>query len=152
MRLYLVHRKYYIAYLQAQEEVEKIINEQEKLIQKVLPKSPLSEHEREFLVSTPPTGGNALVRKAEDYAIEMESRNIRLRLSQAVEVMKSRYELVQMKELEIRKSKDIYNMIYVAKWIDGKKVCEIVDDTGYSRSHIYSVINHLKAQLERETK
>lgn len=149
MRLYLIHRQYYVAYIMAQQNVEKILNEFETLIQKVQPKSPLSEHEREFMTTVPVAGGNTIARKAEDYAIEMQQRMIRIRLSEAEDIMKARYALLELKEAELRKSKDVYNMIYTAKWIDGKKICDIVNDTGYSRGHVYSVINHLKAQLER---
>ena len=47
MRLYLMHRKYYIAFLNAQNALESILDEQEVLMQKVQPKSSLAEHERE---------------------------------------------------------------------------------------------------------
>ena len=149
MRLYLIHRKYYLRYLQAQLAVESILDEQEMLLQRVQPKSSLAEHEREFMPSNPATGGRSDSRKAEDYAIEVERRNLRVRLEAAKEVMKDRRILLEAKEEELRKSKDIYNMIYTCKWVDGMKAESIIDKTGYSRSQVYNIIGHLEKQLER---
>ena len=47
------------------------------------------------------------------------------------------------------KEKDIYNVIYTLKWVDGMKVESIVDITGYSRSQVYNIIRQLTRQLER---
>lgn len=149
MRLYLMHRKYYIAFLNAQNALESILDEQEVLMQKVQPKSSLAEHEREFLPSNPVTGGSILTRKAEEYAIEVERRAIKERLSEAREILSDRKLLLQIKEEELRKSKDIYNKIYTCKWVDGMKAEAIIEETGYSRSQVYNIINHLTTQLER---
>ena len=149
MRLYLIHRKYYLKYLQAQKAVEDILDEQEILLQRVQPKSSLAEHEREHMPSSPSTGGRSDSRKAEDYAIEIERRNIRARLDAAKEVMIDRKILLDAKEEELRKSKDIYNMIYTCRFIDGMKADAIVDYTGYSRSQVYNILGHLEKQLER---
>lgn len=149
MRLYLIHRKYYLAFLKAQRNLESILDEQEVLIQRVLPKSSLAEHEREFLPNSPTTGGKALTRKAEEYAIEVERRKIKERLAEAREILSDRKLLLQIKEEELRKSRDIYNMIYTCKWVDGMKAEAIIDTTGYSRSQVYNIINRLEKQLER---
>lgn len=147
--MYLIHRKYYLQFMKAQRTLENILNEQELLLQRVQPKSSLAEHEREFLPSSPATGGKILTRKAEEYAIETERRKIKERLSEAREILSDRKLLLQIKEEELRKSKDIYNMIYTAKWVDGMKADAIVESTGYSRSQVYNIINHLEKQLER---
>lgn len=151
MRLYLIHRKYYLSFLQAQNNLEEILNEQEMLIQRVEPKSSLAEHEREFMASNPTTGGRILTRKAEEYAIEVERRKIKERLAEAREILSDRKLLLEIKEEELRKSKDIYNRIYTCKWVDGMKAQAIIDETGYSRSQVYNIIDHLTAQLERST-
>ena len=148
MRLYQIHRMYYIAYVRAQDTVDEILNEHEVLIQRVQPKSPLAEHEREHLPSNPPAGGTQ-INKAEEYAIQMEQKNIRERLKYAREVLDDRLVLLKQKEEELRRSKDIYNVIYTLKWVDGMKVESIVDITGYSRSQVYNIIRQLTRQLER---
>ena len=149
MRLYLIHRKYYLSFLKAQNNLEAILNEQEMLLQKVEPKSSLAEHEREFLPGNPAKGGSTLSRKAEEYAIEVERRRIKERLAEAREILSDRKLLLDIKEEELRKSKDIYNRVYTCKWVDGMKAQAIIDETGYSRSQVYNIIDHLTAQLER---
>ena len=149
MRLYLIHRRYYKLYLRAQERVEKILNEQEEIFQKVEPKSSLAEHERDYLPNNPSTGGKGLSRKAEEYAIEMERRRIKERLSEAMDILADRRTLMLQKEEELRKSKDIYNMIYTLRWVDGMKPDAIVEATGYSRSQVYSITKQIQRQIER---
>ena len=148
MRLYLIHRKYYLAYLQAQKNVEQILDEHEVLLQRVQPKSSLAEHEREHLPSNP-TGGGKKINKAEEYAIQVEERNIRARLKEAKDILFDRKLLLDQKEEELRKSKDIYNQVYTLRWVDGMKVDAIVMETAYSRSQVYNIIRHLERQLER---
>lgn len=148
MRLYLIHRKYYLQYLQAQKIVEDILNEQERLLNKVQPKSTLAEHERDFMPSSPKVGGKR-TNKAEEYAIEMERLRIKTRLTEAKALLQDRAMLLDQKEQELRKSRDIYNMIYRCKWVDEMKPEAIVFATGYSRSQVYSILGHLEKQLER---
>ena len=148
MRLYLIHRKYYLDYLRAQKAVEQIVDEQEILMQRLQPKSSLSEHEREHLPSNP-TGGGGRVNKAEEYVISMEQLMIKARLAEAKAVLNNRKILLDQKEEELRKSKDIYNIIYTLKWVDNLKPELIIQESGYSRSQVYNIINQLTAQLER---
>ena len=149
MRQYLIHRKYYIAYLTAQKRFEAILNEQERILQKVHPKSSLAEHEREFLATVNLPASGQAVNKAEEYAIEMEQKKIRERLKDARELLQEREYLLSLKEKELRKSRDIYDRVYVYKWIDNTKTDTIIKETGYSRSQIYSIIRHLTNQIER---
>ena len=149
MRLYLEHRGYYLSYLEAQKKLEDIINEYEAILTKVQPKSSLAEHEREFSKETilPPSGKK--INKAEEYAIAMEQRKIKERLSDAKLILQERFNLLDLKEQEIRKSRDIYNRIYTLKWIDGMKADAIIEETGYSRSQVYNILKHLNKQIER---
>lgn len=148
MRLYIEHRKYYLAYQNALHNVERIIDEREQLLARVQPKSSLAEHEREFMASNPSSGGN-FVNKVEEYVIESEQRKIKERLEEAKEILNERYEILEQKEREIRKSKDIYNVIYTYKWIDGLKADAIIVQTGYSRSQVYNIIKYIGKMIER---
>lgn len=148
MRLYLEHRKLYIEYREAVKRVEDVLNEYEIISAKVQPKSSLAEHEREFSPVVVAAFGQS-INKSEEYVIAMEQHKIEERLYSAKLILQERTELLKLKEEEIRKSKDIYNMIYVAKWIDGLKNDAIVKQTGYSRSQVYNIVGHLTKQLER---
>ena len=149
MRLYLEHRKRYLEFVAAQHTVEQIINEYETIASRIMPKSALAEHEREFSAETilPPSG--ARVNKAEEYTIAMQRARIEERLAAAKTILQERAGLLEIKEAELRKSRDIYNLVYLLKWVDGLKADAIVQETGYSRSQVYSILKHLRKQLER---
>lgn len=150
MRLYLEHRKYYISYLDAQKRYEDILNEYDILLQRVQPKNALAEHEREYSNETVLPASGTKVNKAEEYAIAMEQKQIRKRLDDAKYILQERFDLLDLKEQELRKSRDIYNLIYTFKWVDGLKADAIVERTGYSRSQVYNILRHLNKQLERQ--
>lgn len=149
MRLYLEHRKLYLQYREAVQKVENVLNDYEIISAKVQPKSSLAEHEREFSPVVVAAFGQS-INKSEEYVIAMEQHRIEERLYAAKLILQERTELLRLKEEEIRKSKDIYNMVYVAKWIDGLKPDTIVKQTGYSRSQVYNILGHLTKQLERQ--
>lgn len=148
MRLYLEHRKLYLQYREAVQKVENVLNDYEIISAKVQPKSSLAEHEREFSPVVVAAFGQS-INKSEEYVIAMEQHRIEERLYAAKLILQERTELLRLKEEEIRKSKDIYNMVYVAKWIDGLKPDAIVKQTGYSRSQVYNILGHLTKQIER---
>lgn len=146
MRLYLEHRRYFIQCQIAEKAVKRIVDEREEILSRVEPKSSLSNHEREFMKSNPPTSGQ-YTNKVEEYVIELEQKKIKERLAEAKEILAERKDLLTQKEAELRKSKDIYNVIYTLKWVDGVKADAIVRKTGYSRSQVYNIIDQIKRSL-----
>ena len=74
---------------------------------------------------------------------------IKARLAEARALLNNRKILLDLKEEELRKSRDIFNMIYTLKWVDNLKAELIIEETGYSRSQVYNIINQLERQLER---
>lgn len=146
MKEYLTHRQYYLQFLQAQESLRTIIDEREMLFQMTQPKSSVSDTER--------VSGGTRTNKAEEYVIALEQRRIKERTEEAKDILQDRLLLLKQKESEIRKSQDIWTMVYVAKYIDGMKPDRIqrsleYQDVYYSRSQIYEILRHLKKQLER---
>lgn len=135
-------------YKDAVDRVERVLNEYEVISQKVQPKSSLAEHEREFSPLVVAALGQS-INKSEEYVIAMEQHKIEERLHSAKLILQERTELLRLKEEELRRSKSIYNMIYTAKWVDGLKPDAIVRETGYSRSQVYNIINHITKQVER---
>lgn len=148
MKLYLDHRKYFLAYLSAQRKVERIVDEWAQIAEKANPRCTLAEHEREFIPITVPGGGDKIP-KAEQYVLEMERRKIRERLAEAKEIRAERFDLLEQKEDEIRRSADLYDRIYVLKWIEHERPEDIADEVHYSRSQVYKIIGHISAQIER---
>ena len=69
-------------------------------------------------------------------------------------ILHERYDLMHMEEADLRKSKDVYDQVYVAKWIDGykaDKMIKVLRTRGvyYSRSQIYNIMARIRQQIER---
>jgi predicted nucleic acid-binding protein len=145
--IYLTHRKMYLQYIQAQETVQNILDEQTVLFQLTQPKSSVTDAER--------VSGGSNTPKAEEYVIGMEEAHIKERLAVAKDLMYERQALLQAKETELRRSHNIYDAVYLAKWVDGykaDKMLSVLKTRGfyYSRSQVYNIMKRISRQLERD--
>lgn len=143
---YLLHNKRYNEYLHAQEEMNKILDEWIIAFQKTQPKATTYGDK----VQSSKTGS-----KTEDYVIEVEEKHIYERLRAAGSIVDGKRKLLMLAEEDLRKSKNIWDIIYCAKWVDGKRTQDIyrqLDFMGmsYSTSQIYEIRRRIKAQIERE--
>lgn len=141
MRYYKEHRKEYLSYMHAQEVVNEIAEEYLLLFQRTQPHSPSYNDVRM-------QGVNVI----EEYAIEVERTNLRQRIADAEKVLELKKKLLDLKEADLRKSHDIFDIVYAAKWIDCKKPREIIrelDFAGmdYSESRIYEITKRIKAEI-----
>ena len=100
MHHYLEHNKRYCDWQLAQADLQDAINEKDTVQARVEPK--ISYGER---VSGSPKN------KTEEYVIEMERRRIRERLADLEAIVEARKYLLDTAEKELRKSKDIYDLI-----------------------------------------
>lgn len=142
---YLEHRKRYIEYKEAQESLNRILDEWILAFQKTQPKSQVYGDK----VQTSITGS-----MLDEYVITVEDKKLYSRINAAEKVMEAKGKLLQAAEDELRKSKNIYDLIYTFKWIDEMKTKEIyrnLDLMGmnYSTSQIYEITKRIKHQIER---
>jgi hypothetical protein len=63
-------------------------------------------------------------------------------------LLNDRKALLDVKERELRKSKDKTVIIFVAKEIDGKNVDQIAMDLNYSRSQVFRILQSLKSEKD----
>lgn len=142
---YLEHRKRYVEYKQAQEDLNRILDEWILAFQKTQPKS-MTYGDK---VQTSITGS-----MLDEYVIAVEDKRLYSRIKAAKQIMESKGELVKIAEEDLRKSRNIYDLIYTAKWVDEMKPKEIyrkLDLMGmnYSTSQIYEISKRIKSQIER---
>lgn len=143
MSRYLEHRRRYIEYRQAQEDLNAILNEWILAFQRTIPK--ISYGDR---VQGNPTN------KVEEYVIELENKQLRQRQQIAEQIISGKAKLLEIAEKDLRKSHNIYDLIYTFKWVDEMRPKEIyrrLDLMGmnYSTSQIYEITKRIKAQIER---
>lgn len=141
---YLDHNKQYIEYLYAKKELQDVLDEWQVVFERTQPKVKYGEH----------TSGQS-TNKVEEYVIEVERRHLHQRLEDAKMVLSAKVDLLAEAEAELRKSRNIYDLIYVKKWLDHKRAKDIyreLDFMGisYSKSHIYEIIKRIKANVRRD--
>lgn len=142
---YLLHNKRYNEYLQAQEDLNRVLDEWIMAFQKTQPKSSTYGDKVQ---------GNTITNNIEEYVIEVEDKHLYKRIHDAGLIIAGKKELVELAEADLRKSKNVYDLIYTAKWVDGLKPKEIyrkLDLMGmnYSTTHIYRIIKNITVQVDR---
>ena len=143
---YLMHNKRFSEYLQAQDALNKILDEWILAFQKTQPKA--TTYGDKVQSSIP---SNSI----EDYVIEVEEKHLYQRIHDAGVIISAKKELADLAEIEVRKSKNIWDIIYTGKWIDGKRPKDIYRELdlmgmNYSTSQIYEIIRRIKAQINRD--
>lgn len=143
---YLEHRKRYIEYKQAQEDLNRILDEWILAFQKTQPKSMTYGDKVQKSIT-----GSML----DEYVIAVEDKRLYSRISSAEQIMEKKGKLLEIAEEELRKSKNIYDIIYTFKYIDDVRPKEMhrrLDLMGmnYSNSQIYEISKRIKRQIERD--
>lgn len=142
--MYLEHNKRWCEYIQAQNDLREVLDEYEVVFQRTQPKGNYSER-----VSG--TSRN----KTEEYVIELERRDLNRRIADATAIIQAKKDLLDMAEEELRKSRDIYDLIYLKKWVEHKRpkvIYRELDLMGisYSTSHIYEIIKRIRQTTGRD--
>ena len=141
---YLEHRRRYIEYKQAQDDLNEILNEWIVAFQRTMPKISYGDK-----VQGNPSN------KTEEYVIEIENKRLRERSKVAEEIMHQKGILLDIAEKDLRKSKNIYDLIYTMKYVDELRPKDIYRKLDlmvmkYSRSHIYEIIKRIRLTTGRD--
>ena len=144
MYYYLEHNKRYCDYLQAQRDLNEVLEEYMIVFQRTQPKGNYSER-----ISGSPKN------KTEEYVIELDRRQLNRRIADAKLIIQAKKDLLDMAEEQLRKSKDIYDLIYTKKFVDRKRPKDIYRELdlmgmNYSRSHIYEIIKRIRLTTGRD--
>jgi hypothetical protein len=140
---YLEHNKRYCDYPQAQRDLNEVLEEYMIVFQRTQPKGNYSER-----ISGSPKN------KTEEYVIELDRRQLNRRIADAKLIIQAKKDLLDMAEEQLRKSKDIYDVIYTKKFVDKKRPKDIYRELdlmgmNYSRSHIYEIIKRIRQTTGR---
>ena len=85
----------------------------------------------------------------DEYLAECEKRNIDRRLNEGISLLRARAELLRLKEIDLRASKDINDIIYTMKFLDNAKPKAIAMALGYSESQVYRLIQKIQERIAR---
>lgn len=137
MSNYREHIREYIEYLDAQAVLNEVVDAYDAAFQRTQPHSPCY-----YGVKT-----DSRKNRVEEFVIEVESKDLKRRIEDAQMILNLKTEMLKLKESELRKSADVYDTVYVAKWIDHKTVNEITRKLGYSQSQVYEIIKRIKKDV-----
>ena len=88
----------------------------------------------------------------EDYVVNVDTKELDAKLARYRALLDDWKVLMEVKEAELRKSKDIFNIIYVMRYIDGYPVSRIAKLLHYNRQWIYKKIRIMwKSDKKRQT-
>ena len=84
----------------------------------------------------------------DDYLDNCEHFKVEERLNEAIHILQARAELLRFKEEQLRKSKEIDDIIYTMKFLDNAKPRTIAMALGYSESQIYRIIERIHKNIQ----
>lgn len=145
MRYYKEHRKAYIDFLNTQSIVNDIVDQYLLAFQRTQPHSP----------SYSGVQYSGVYNRTEEYIIEVEHGDLKRRAEDAAMLLDLKQKILSIKEAELRKSHDIYDAVYTAKWIDHKKPKDMIRDLDfkgfdYSEGHVYEIIKRISKEIEKQ--
>ncbi len=138
--IYLEYEQYRAKYHEIQKLYNRIIEEQENLFTKTQPNAIRYDKDN--------VQGGFPVNNLDEYLIAKEKKQIDKRLKEARQLLDDRERLLNLKEKELRESRDIINTIYVLKYIDGMHPRKIADKLNYSRSQVYRMLNSIQSTIK----
>ena len=138
--LYLDHSHFKRLYLKAQKAYDSILSEKEELFSKTQPRSARLDTER--------VSGGSKENSFDVYMSSVERNRLDDRLTEARILMQERYKLLMQTETEIRKSKEMTDLIYMLRYIDCLKISKIAKKVGYSKSQVYRIIEQIDANIK----
>lgn len=115
---------------------DSILREKEALFTKTQPNA--------IRVDKMHVSGGKLENGFDKYMVECEKRQIDQRLNEAISILRARGELLSLKEQELRKSKELDDIIFVMKILDQAKVSTIAMALGYSESQVYRILEKIQ--------
>ena len=130
--LYIEYERIKTKYATVQEQFAHALLEKERLFTHTLPSA--IRYDKDKVQNS--IDDNPL----EDFVISAEEKELDAKIAKCRTLLDDWQVLLDVKEAELRKSKDVYNIIYVMRYIDGYSVSRIAKILHYNRQWIYKKI------------
>lgn len=140
MLVYIDYEKFKVKYYDAQHQFDEILKEKEELFSKTLPKSP-NWNKISF--------SSQFHNSFDEYLISKDAKRIEERLFEVKSILEDREQLLNLKERELRSSKDHIDMIYRMRFLDQYNISKISIHIHYSESQIYRILRNIRKRCEK---
>ena len=128
-------------YYKAQKEYDALLQEKESLFAMTQPNSLSYDKEK--------VAGGKNDSPFDKYLIRKEQTRIEERLAEARIILADRKVLTTLKQEELERSEDIYDKIYLHKYIKREKIKRIARETQYSEPHVKRMLKQINNRLQK---
>ena len=139
--MYLEYVELFYKQRKAEKNYDNAIDDKAKLLYTVTPHSVIPNEVVNHLVPSLSADSKFINYSAEIVAVEENIKNTK-------DIFDNRTYLLKVKELTLRDSKDIYDRIYVYKWLDKKKEKQFCKLIGYSRAQTYRIVDEIRGKIK----
>jgi hypothetical protein len=138
--IYLEYERYKARFRTVQKQFEEILLEKEALLTKVLPSAICYDKD---VVQTSPKAD-----MMDNYMIALEHEEIDKRLKPFRNAMIDLDRLLELKRRELRESNDLFDKVYVMRYLDGFSAAKISRVLCYSRSQIHRILKAINKKIK----
>lgn len=138
--IYVTYEEYKRRYYEVQKLYNRILEEKERLFAKTQPKSTKFDKIN--------VDGGCPSSSFDDYLIEKDEKQIDKRLNEVKTISEDRRKLLNIKESELRNSKEWIDKLYVYKYLEHLSVKKIIHLIPYEEAQVYRMLNEIKKNLK----
>lgn len=131
-------------YARLQEQFCKILLEKERLMTRTMPSA--IRYDKDKVQNA--VDDNPL----EDYVISVEEKGLDAKIARFRTLLDDWKMMLDVKEQELRKSKDIINRVYVCRYLDGYSVNRMCRALHYEKSRIYQFLEDIENKIGKKWK
>lgn len=137
--LYIEFEKYKKEYYSTQKKYSELINERERLFSLTQPQA--TKYDKQMV-----KGGSSF-NKFDDYLIKKEKLKLDSDISEIEIILNQRKKLFEDKKNELLKSNDVYDRIYVLRYINKMKITKVCMAMIYSEAQVYRILKNIKESI-----
>lgn len=138
--IYATYEEYKKRYYEVQKLYNKILEEKERLFAKTQPQSTKFDKIN--------VDGGKSSNSFDDYLIVKEKKQIDKRLEEIKIISNDRKILLDIKESELRNSKEWIDKVYVYKYLDNIRVKKIIHLVPYEEAQVYRMLEEIKKTIK----
>lgn len=141
---YMEYERVKSKYARLQEQFCKILLEKERLMTRTMPSA--IRYDKDKVQNA--VDDNPL----EDYVISVEEKGLDAKIARFRTLLDDWKMMLDVKEQELRKSKEIINRVYVCRYLDGYSVNRMCRALHYEKSRIYQFLEEIEEKIGKKWK
>lgn len=138
-QLFIEFEKYKREYYSTQRKYSELINERERLFSLTQPQA--TKYDKQIVK------GGSNFNKFDDYLIKKEKLKLDSDISEIEIILNQRKKLYEDKKNELLKSNEVYDRIYVLRYINKMKITKVCIAMIYSEAQVYRILKNIRESI-----